>query len=125
LNNPDIENEMLDEYSYFPDKPETPSFLKPSKTQLNIPEFKLTKDKKDRVIPQFRTETKNDLRKDTFGTKKSVVIEPKKDEMVTPTNENVEVITEQKGMSLGTKIGIGLGALVLVGLGVYLIRKNK
>lgn len=123
LNNPNIENDMNDEYSYFPDKPQT--------SKLNIPEFKLTKDKKDTVIPQLRTETKTDLRKETFGTKNPLggllnifsKEEPKKEQMT--TTENVEVISEKQGMSLGAKIGIGIGALVILGLGVYLIRKNK
>lgn len=114
-NNPDLETEMNDEYSYFPDKPKT--------SKLNIPEFKLTKDKKDTIIPQFRTETKTDLRKETFGTKKPIVIEPKKEQVI--ATENVEVISEKQGMGLGAKIGIGIGALVILGLGVYLIRKNK
>lgn len=114
-NNPDLETEMNDEYSYFPDKPQT--------SKLNIPEFKLTKDKKDTIIPQFRTETKTDLRKETFGTKKPIVIEPKKEQVI--ATENVEVISEKKGMGLGAKIGIGVGILAILGLGIYLIKKNK
>lgn len=133
LNNPNIENDMNDEYSYFPDKPTSPIFNKqssltfnkgfePAKTDFKLSEFKLTKDKKDTIIPQFRTETKTDLRKETFGTKKPMVSDTKKEET---TTENVEVISEKKGMSLGAKIGIGVGALVILGLGIYLIRKNK
>lgn len=114
-NNPDLETEMNDEYSYFPDKPQT--------SKLNIPEFKLTKDKKDTIIPQFRTETKTDLRKETFGTKKPIVSEPKKEQVI--ATENVEVISEKKGMGLGAKIGIGVGILAILGLGIYLIKKNK
>ena len=109
LNNPNIENDMNDEYSYFPDKPQT--------SKLNIPEFKLTKVKKDTVIPQLRTETKTDLRKETFGTKNPIV--------ETTTDENVEVISEKQGISLGAKIGIGVGVLGVLGLAIYLIVKNK
>lgn len=107
-NNPDLETEMNDEYSYFPDKPQT--------SKLNIPEFKLTKDKKDTIIPQFRTETKTDLRKETFGTKKPIV---------ETTTEEDEVSSKKEGMSLGAKIGIGVGILAILGLGIYLIKKNK
>jgi hypothetical protein len=127
LNNPNIENDMQDEYSYFPDKPQSSILSKPSslnlnkgfeptKTEFKLPEFKLTKDKKDTVIPQLRTETKTDLRKETFGTKNPIV---------ETTTEEEEVFSKKEGMSLGVKIGIGVGALVILGLGVYLIRKNK
>jgi len=142
LNNPNIENDMQDEYSYFPDKPESSILSKPSslnlnkgfeptKTEFKLPEFKLTKDKKDTVIPEFRANSKTDLRKETFGTKNPLggilnifsKEEPKKEQAT--TNENVEVISEKKGISLGAKIGIGVGALAILGLGIYLIRKNK
>jgi hypothetical protein len=127
INNPNIENDMQDEYSYFPDKPQSSILSKPSslnlnkgfeptKTEFKLPEFKLTKDKKDTVIPQLRTETKTDLRRETFGTKNPIV---------ETTTEEEEVFPKKEGMSLGVKIGIGVGALVILGLGVYLIRKNK
>jgi hypothetical protein len=127
INNPNIENDMQDEYSYFPDKPQSSILSKPSslnlnkgfeptKTDFKLPEFKLTKDKKDTVIPQLRTETKTDLRRETFGTKNPIV---------ETTTEEEEVFSKKEGMSLGVKIGIGVGALVILGLGVYLIRKNK
>lgn len=130
---PELEAEMIDKYSYFPDKPTSPIFNKqspltfnkgfePTKTEFKLPELKLTKDKKDTIIPQFRTETKTDLRKETFGTKKPIVSEPKKEET---TTENVEVISEKQGLSLGAKIGIGIGILAILGLGIYLIKKNK
>jgi len=131
---PELEAEMIDKYSYFPDKPTSPIFNKqspltfnkgfePTKTEFKLPELKLTKDKKDTIIPQFRTETKTDLRKETFGTKKPIVIEPKKEQVI--ATENVEVISEKKGMGLGAKIGIGVGILAILGLGIYLIKKNK
>jgi hypothetical protein len=111
LNNPNIENDMNDEYSYFPDKPTSPIFNKqspltfnkgfePTKTDLKIPEFKLTKDKKDTIIPQLRTETKTDLRKETFGTKNPIV---------ETTTEEEEVNSKKEGMCLA----------------IYLIVKNK
>ena len=127
LNNPNIENDMNDEYSYFPDKPTSPIFNKqspltfnkgfePTKTDLKIPEFKLTKDKKDTIIPQLRTETKTDLRKETFGTKNPIV---------ETTTEEEEVNSKKEGLSLGAKIGIGVGVLGVLGLAIYLIVKNK
>lgn len=144
---PELEAEMIDKYSYFPDKPETPSFLNPTKTQLNfgnkseipsflnptktqlnIPEFKLIDDKKDTVISQlkketFRNEIKPFLKSKPTGTKKPIVNVPKIEE--TTTTEKVEVIPEKQGMSLGAKIGIGVGILAILGLGIYLIKKNK
>ena len=134
LNNPNIENDMNDEYSYFPDKPESLIFKKLppltfnkgfefTKTDLKIPEFKPTLfDKKDTIIPQLRTETKTDLRKETFGTKNPIVVDTKKEET---TTKEEEVSSKKEGMSLGAKIGIGVGVLGVLGLAIYLIVKNK